>query len=184
MGYMGISINNGEYDNSKMDMLLSKYPIVNKQWKYVGSSDTIRWSLGEVVQNMYIGNGGNLVNNNSMTPFDIVNENYINGAVMRRGYNKVYSYFIRQVEYSSMVSVNGGQEYYIKHHNNVSELLTDPWDRRFIKYMGIVREDMVNMYSDVYEGLSIQSSRNKNVICSVDVTSIEGHRVYCLHLYS
>jgi len=167
-----------------MDMLLGKYPMVNKQWKYVGSSDTIRWSLGEVVQNMYIGNGGNLVNNNSMTPFDIVNENYINGAVMRRGYNKVYSYFIRQVEYSSMVSVNGGQEYYIKHHNNVSELLTDPWDRRFIKYMGIVREDMVNMYSDVYEGLSIQSSRNKNVICSVDVTSIEGHRVYCLHLYS
>ena len=43
---------------------------------------------------------------------------------------------------------------------------------------------MANMYSDVYEGLSIQSSRNKNVICSVDVTSIEGHRVYCLHLYS
>ena len=175
---------NSVYDNSKMDMLLGKYPMVNKQWKYVGSSDTIRWSLGEVVQNMYIGNGGNLVNNNSMTPFDIVNENYINGAVMRRGYNKVYSYFIRQVEYSSMVSVNGGQEYYIKHHNNVSELLTDPWDRRFIKYMGIVREDMVNMYSDVYEGLRIQSSRNKNVICSVDVTSIEGHRVYCLHLYS
>ena len=175
---------NSVYDNNKMDMLLGKYPMVNKQWKYVGSSDTIRWSLGEVVQNMYIGNGGNLVNNNSMTPFDIVNENYINGAVMRRGYNKVYSYFIRQVEYSSMVSVNGGQEYYIKHHNNVSELLTDPWDRRFIKYMGIVREDMVNMYSDVYEGLSIQSSRNKNVICSVDVTSIEGHRVYCLHLYS
>ena len=177
---------NSVYDNSKMDMLLGKYPMVNKQWKYVGSSDTIRWSLGEVVQNMYIGNGGNLVNNNSMTPFDIVNENYINGAVMRRGYNKVYSYFIRQVEYSSMVSVNGGQEYYIKHHNNVSELLTDPWDRRFIKYMGIVRNDMVDMYSDVYEGLSIQSSRsrNRNVICSVDVTSIEGHRVYCLHLYS
>ena len=172
------------YDNGKMNMLLERYPIINKQWKYVGSSDTIRWSLGEVVQNMYIGNGGNLVNNNSMTPFDIVNENYINGAVERRGYNKVYSYFIRQVEYSRMVSVNGGQEYYIKHHNNVSELLTDPWDRRFIKYMGIVREDMVNMYSDVYEGLSIQSSRNKNVICSVDVTSIEGHRVYCLHLYS
>jgi hypothetical protein len=183
-----------------MDMLLGKYPMVNKQWKYVGSSDTIRWSLGDVVQNMYIGNGGNLLNNNGMTPVDIVNENYINGAVMRRGYdnvysyingaverggyNKVYSYFIRQVEYSRMVSVNGGQEYYIKHHNNVPELLTDPWDRRFIKYMGIVREDMVGMYSDVYEGLSIQSSRNKNVICSVDVTSIEGHRVYCLHLYS
>jgi len=167
-----------------MDMLLGKYPMVNKQWKYVGSSDTIRWSLGEVVVNMYIGNGGNLLNNNGMTPMEVMNENYINGAVERRGYNKVYSYFIRQVEYSSMVSVNGGQEYYIKHHNNVSELLTDPWDRRFIKYMGIVREDMVNMYSDVYEGLSIQSSRNKNVICSVDVTSIEGHRVYCLHLYS
>jgi hypothetical protein len=53
--------------------------------------------------------------------------------------------------------------------------------------MGIVREDMVNMYSDVYEGLSIQSSRNvrsRSVICSVDVTSIEGHRVYCMHLYS
>jgi len=175
---------NSVYDNSKMDMLLGKYPMVNKQWKYVGSSDTIRWSLGEVVVNMYIGNGGNLLNNNGMTPMEVMNENYINGAVMRRGYNKVYSYFIRQVEYSSMVSVNGGQEYYIKHHNNVSELLTDPWDRRFIKYMGIVREDMVNMYSDVYEGLSIQSSRNKNVICSVDVTSIEGHRVYCLHLYS
>jgi hypothetical protein len=168
------------YDNSKMDMLLGKYPMVNKQWRYVGSSDTIRWSLGDVVQNMYIGNGGNLLNNNGMTPMDVVNENYING------YDNVYSYFIRQVEYSRMVSVNGGQEYYIKHHNEVSELLTDPWDRRFIKYMGIVREDMVNMYSDVYEGLSIQSSRsmNKNVICSVDVTSIEGHRVYCLHLYS
>jgi hypothetical protein len=173
---------NSVYDNNKMDMLLGKYPMVNKQWKYVGSSDTIRWSLGDVVKNMYIGNGGNLLNNKGMTPFDIVN--YINGAVERRGYNKVYSYFIRQVEYSRMVSVNGGQEYYIKHHNNVPELLTDPWDRRFIKYMGIVREDMVNMYSDVYEGLSIQSSRNKNVICSVDVTSIEGHRVYCLHLYS
>ena len=178
---------NSVYDNNKMDMLLGKYPMINKQWKYVGSSDTIRWSLGDVVQNMYIGNGGNLLNNNGMTPFDIVNEGYINGAVERRGYNKVYSYFIRQVEYSSMVSVNGGQEYYIKHHNNVPELLTDPWDRRFIKYMGIVREDMVGMYSDVYEGLSIQSSRSissRNVICSVDVTSIEGHRVYCLHLYS
>jgi hypothetical protein len=178
---------NSVYDNNKMDMLLGKYPIVNKQWRYVGSSDTIRWSLGDVVKNMYIGNGGNLINNNGMTPMDVVNEGYINGAVERRGYNKVYSYFIRQVEYSRMVSVNGGQEYYIKHHNEVSELLTDPWGRRFIKYMGIVREDMANMYSDVYEGLSIQSSRSvrsSNVICSVDVTSIEGHRVYCMHLYS
>ena len=175
------------YDNNKMDMLLGKYPMVNKQWKYVGSSDTIRWSLGDVVKNMYIGNGGNLLNNNGMTPMDIVNEGYINGAVERRGYNKVYSYFIRQVEYSKLVSVNGGQEYYINCNSNVPELLTDPWDRRFIKYMGIVREDMVNMYSDVYEGLSIQSSRSissRNVICSVDVTSIEGHRVYCMHLYS
>jgi len=181
-----MSIINSVYDNNKMDMLLGKYPMINKQWKYVGSSDTIRWSLGDVVQNMYIGNGGNLLNKNGMTPFDIVNENYINGAVMRRGYDNVYSYFIRQVEYSRMVSVNGGQEYYIKHHNEVSELLADPWCRRFIKYMGIVREDMVDMYSDVYEGLSIQGSRsmNKNVLCSVDVTSIEGHRVYCLHLYS
>ena len=184
MGYMG----NGEYDNSKMDMLVEKYPMVNKQWKYVGSSDTIRWSLGDVVRNMYIGNGGNLVNNNGMTPFDIMNENYINGAVMRRGYDSVYSYFIRQVEYIRMVSVNGGQEYYIKHHNEVSELMSDPWGRRFIKYMGIVRNDMVNVYSDVYEGLSIQQSSRRSssreIICSVDVTSIEGHRVYCLHLYS
>jgi hypothetical protein len=175
------------YDNNKMDMLLGKYPMVNKQWKYVGSSDTIRWSLGDVVQNMYIGNGGNLIDNNGMTPMDIVNENYINGAVMRRGYNKVYSYFIRQVEYSRMVSVNGGQEYYIKHHNNVPELLTDPWDRRFIKYMGIVRNDLVGMYSEAYDGLSIQSSRrssSREIICSVDVTSIEGHMVYCLHLYN
>jgi len=181
-----MSIINSVYDNNKMDMLLGKYPMINKQWKYVGSSDTIRWSLGDVVKNMYIGNGGNLLNNNGMTPFDMVNEGYINGAVMRRGYDSVYSYFIRQVEYSKLVSVNGGQEYYIKHHNEVSELLADPWGRRFIKYMGIVREDMVDMYSDVYEGLSIQGSRsmNKNVICSVDVTSIEGHRVYCLHLYS
>ena len=175
------------YDNNKMDMLLGKYPIVNKEWRYVGSSDTIRWSLGEVVVNMYIGNGGNLLNNNGMTPMDIVNEGYINGAVERRGYNKVYSYFIRQVEYIKLVSVNGGQEYYINRDSNVPELLTDPWDRRFIKYMGIVRDDMVDKYSDVYEGLSIQSSRSissRNVICSVDVTSIEGHRVYCLHLYS
>ena len=175
------------YDNNKMDMLLGKYPIVNKEWRYVGSSDTIRWSLGDVVKNMYIGNGGNLLNNNGMTPMDIVNEGYINGAVERRGYNKVYSYFIRQVEYIKLVSVNGGQEYYINCNSNVPELLTDPWDRRFIKYMGIVREDMVNMYSDVYEGLSRQSSRSissSNVICSVDVTSIEGHRVYCMHLYS
>lgn len=185
MGYMGNSV----YDNSKMDMLLSKYPMINKQWKYVGSSDTIRWSLGDVVRNMYIGNGGNLVNNNGMTPMDIMNENYINGAVMRRGYDSVYSYFIRQVEYIRMVSVNGGQEYYIKHHNQVSELMSDPWGRRFIKYMGIVRNDMVDKYSDVYEGLSIQQSSSRSIssreiICSVDVTSIEGHRVYCLHLYS
>jgi hypothetical protein len=104
------------------------------------------------------------------------------------GYDSVYSYFIRQVEYIRMVSVNGGQEYYIKHHNQVSELLSDPWGRKFIKYMGIVRNDMVDMYSDVYEGFSIQSSRrsisSREIICSVDVTSIEGHRVYCLHLYS
>jgi len=182
---MGI-INNGEYDNSKMDMLLSKYPMVNKQWKYVGSSDTIRWSLGDVVKNMYIGNGGNLVDKDGMNPMDVFNEGYINGAVERRGYDNVYSYFIRQVEYSRMVSDNGGQEYYIKHHNDVSELMSDPWGRRFIKYMGIVRNDMVDKYSDVYEGLSVQGSRrsSRNVICSVDVTSIEGHRVYCLHLYS
>ena len=105
------------------------------------------------------------------------------------GYDSVYSYFIRQVEYIRMVSVNGGQEYYIKHHNQVSELMSDPWGRRFIKYMGIVRNDMVNVYSDVYEGLSIQQSSSRSIssreiICSVDVTSIEGHRVYCLHLYS
>jgi hypothetical protein len=49
--------------------------------------------------------------------------------------------------------------------------------------MGIVRNDMVNVYSDVYEGLSIQQS-SREIICSVDVTSIEGHRVYCLHLYN
>jgi hypothetical protein len=182
MDYSVVYMGNSEYDNSKMDMLLSKYPMINKQWKYVGGSDTIRWSLGDVVKNMYIGNGGNLVNNNGMT-----NEGYINAAVMRRGYDSVYSYFIRQVEYIRMVSVNGGQEYYIKHHNDVSELLSDPWGRKFIKYMGIVRNDMVNVYSDVYEGFSIQSSRrssSREIICSVDVTSIEGHRVYCLHLYS
>jgi hypothetical protein len=185
VGYSVEYMGNSEYDNSKMDMLLSKYPIVNMGWKYVGSSDTIRWSLGDVVVNMYIGNGGNLINKDGMTPMEVMNESYINGAVMRRGYNKVYSYFIRQVEYIRLVSENGGQEYYIKHHNGVSELLTDPWGRRFIKYMGIVCNDMVDKYSDVYEGLSIQGSRNiKNVICSVDVTSIEGHRVYCLHLYS
>jgi len=174
------------YDNGKMNMLLERYPIVNMGWKYVGSSDTIRWSLGEVVRNMYIGNGGNLVNKDGMTPMEVMNDSYINGAVMRRGYDSVYSYFIRQVEYSRLVSENGGQEYYIKHHNGVSELLTDPWGRRFIKYMGIVRNDMVDKYSDVYEGFSIQSSRsmNRNVVCSVDVTSIEGYRVYCLHLYS
>lgn len=182
VGYMGNSV----YDNSKMDLLVERYPIVNKQWKYVGGSDTIRWSLGDVVRNMYIGNGGNLVDKDGMNPMDVFNEGYINGAVERRGYDNVYSYFIRQVEYSRMVSDNGGQEYYIKHHNEVSELMSDPWDRRFIKYMGIVRNDMVGMYSDVYEGLSVQGSRSgsRNVICSVDVTSIEGHRVYCLHLYS
>ncbi len=185
VGYSVVYMGNSEYDNSKMDMLLERYPIVNMGWKNVGSSDTIRWSLGEVVRNMYIVNGGNLVNKDGMTPMEVMNESYINGAVMRRGYDSVYSYFIRQVEYSKLVSVNGGQEYYyIKHHNGVSELMSDPWGRRFIKYMGIVRNDMVDKYSDVYEGLSIQSSRNKNVICSVDVTSIEGHRVYCLHLYS
>jgi len=122
-----------------------------------------------------------------MTQMEVMNEGYINGAVMRRGYDKVYSYFIRQVKYSKIVNVNGGQLYYIDRDNDVPELLTDPWHRRFIKYMGIVRNDMVDVYSDVYEGLSIQSSRsirNKNVICSVDVTSIEGHRVYCLHLYN
>ena len=96
MDYSVVYMGNSEYDNSKMDMLLSKYPIVNKQWKYVGGGDTIRWSLGDVVKNMYIGNGGNLVNNNGMTPMDIMNEGYINGAVMRRGYDSVYSYFIRR----------------------------------------------------------------------------------------
>ena len=190
VGYMG----NSEYDNSKMDMLLSKYPIVNMGWKYVGRGDIVRWSMGEVVRSMYMSNkvivsnnGTVFLNSNKdgMTPMEVMNESYINGAVERRGYNKVYSYFIRRVEYSRLVSENGGQEYYIKHHNGVSELLTDPWGRRFIKYMGIVCNDMVNKYSDVYEGLSIQSSRNiKNVVCSVDVTSIEGYRVYCLHLYS
>jgi hypothetical protein len=167
-------------------MLLERYPIVNVGWKYVGSSDTIRWSLGEVVVNMYIGNGGNLVDKEGMTPFDIVNESHITSAIERRGYDKVYSYFIRQVEYSKLVSVNGGQEYYINCDSNVPELLTDPWDRRFIKYMGIVRNDLVGMYSEAYDGLSIQSSKRviRSIVCSVDVTSIEGHMVYCLHLYS
>lgn len=90
MDYSVVYMGNSEYDNSKMDMLLSKYPMVNKQWKYVGGGDTIRWSLGDVVK---------------------------------------------------------------------------------------------NMYSDVYEGLSIQKSSrsmNKNVVCSVDVTSIEGSMIYCL----
>ena len=95
------------YDNGKMNMLLERYPIVNVGWKYVGSSDTIRWSLGEVVVNMYIGNGGNLVKKNHMTQMEVMNEGYINGAVMRRGYDKVYSYFIRQVKYSKIVNVNG-----------------------------------------------------------------------------
>jgi len=179
--------NNSVYDNSKMDMLLERYPIVNKQWKYVGGSDTIRWSLGDVVVNMYMGNvGTDLTGKIGMTPMDIVNESHITSAVERRGYDKVYSYFIRQVEYSKLVSVNGGQEYYINCDSNVPELLTDPWDRRFIKYMGIVREDLVGMYSEAYEGLSIKSSKRviRSIVCSVDVTSIEGHMVYCLHLYN
>ena len=120
-----------------------------------------------------------------MTPMDMVNEEYITREVEIRGYDKVYSYFIRQVDDSKIVSVNGGQEYYINDEGKVPELLSDPWERKFIKYMGIVRSDMVDIYSEAYEGMSIQGGRSigRDFICSVDVTSIEGHMVYCMHLY-
>jgi hypothetical protein len=169
------------YDNNKMDMLLDRYPIVNVGWKH--SMTRVYPSLGELVTNVYM----NSVSNNggySMTPMDIAYEGYVKGNVADRGYNGVYSYFVRNIDYNKLVRWNGGQEYYINRVGGVPELLTDPWFRMFVVYDGVVHNDMVGMYDSRYDGMVIKNRNNNIVICSIEVTSIEGHRVYCMHLYS
>jgi hypothetical protein len=94
------------------------------------------------------------------------------------------------VEYKNLTEVNGGRDYYVTGTGDKPELITDPWHRRFMKYMGIVNEQLADVYNvDAYDDLRVMVKDNCNggsmdrLVCSVETTSVMGHRIYCVHVY-
>jgi hypothetical protein len=153
-------------------------------------------SLGEYVMAIY--NMANKVNGSGVIKdmkegvnfVETVNGIGLKYMVKEREYNGVYRYFVRSVEYKNLMSVDGGREYYVTGTGDRPELITDPWHRRFMKYMGIVNEQLADVYNvDAYDDMRVMVKDNVNggsmdrLICSVETTSVMGHRIYCVHVY-
>jgi len=102
----------------------------------------------------------------------------------QRGYYDVVRYFMRYVKWSNLIK-EGGVYYVVSEYVDRRDVLSDPWNRLFIKYRG---EDNVNMIKEMninvneYEGMEVNDVEGR-VICSVELTSVEGYTVYCLHVY-
>jgi len=167
-----------KYDNEMVNMILRKYPITNGRW--LNSEGMGGRSLGDYVMAIY--NMSNKVNHSGSIETGVM--------VSERGYNGVYRYFVRSVEYKNLMSVDGGREYYVTGTGDRPELITDPWHRRFMKYMGIVNEQLAGMYNvDAYDDMRVMVKDNGNggsinrLVCSVETTSVMGHTIYCVHVY-
>lgn len=183
-----------KYDNEKVNTILRKYPITNGRW--LNSEGMGGRSLGEYVMAIY--NMANKVNNTGVIKdmkegvnfVETVNGIGLKYRIREREYNGVYRYFVRSVEYKNLMSVDGGRNYYVTGTGDKPELITDPWHRRFMKYMGIVNEQLADVYNvDAYDDMRVMVKDNGNggsmdrLICSVETTSVMGHRIYCVHVY-
>lgn len=183
-----------KYDNEKVNVILTKYPITNGRW--LNSEGMGGRSLGEYVMAIY--NMANKVNGSGVIKdmkegvnfVETVNGIGLKYRIREREYNGVYRYFVRSVEYKNLMSVDGGRDYYVTGTGDRPELITDPWHRRFMKYMGIVNEQLADVYNvDAYDDLRVMVKDNGNggmmdrLVCSVETTSVMGHRIYCVHVY-
>ncbi len=183
-----------KYDNEMVNVILTKYPITNGRW--LNSEGMGGRSLGEYVMAIY--NMANKVNNTGVIKdmkegvnfVETVNGIGLKYRIREREYNGVYRYFVRSVEYKNLMSVDGGRDYYVTGTGDKPELITDPWHRRFMKYMGIVNEQLADVYNvDAYDDLRVMVKDNVNggmmdrLVCSVETTSVMGHRIYCVHVY-
>ena len=175
-----------------VNVILRQYPITNGRW--LNSDGMGGRSLGEYVMAIY--NMANKVNHSGSIKsgvdfVELVNNIGLMRMVSDMGYNGVYRYFVCSVEYKNLMSVNGGRKYYVTVGGSRPELITDPWHRRFMKYMGIVNEDMANVYNvNAYDDMRVMVKDNGNggsimdrLVCSVETTSVMGHRIYCVHVY-
>ncbi len=179
------------YDNEKVNMILRKYPIMNGRW--LNSEGMGGRSLGEYVMAIYnmsnkVKDGGSIAT--GVDIMDLANGIGLKHMVRERGYNDVYRYFVRSVEYKNLMSVDGGRDYYVTGAGDKPELITDPWHRRFMKYMGIVNEQLAGKYNvDAYDDMRVMVKDKMNggsmdrLVCSVEATSVMGHTIYCVHVY-
>lgn len=92
------------------------------------------------------------------------------------GYYEVVRYFMRYVMWSNLIK-EGGLCYVVNEYVDSRDVLSDPWSRLFIKYRG---EDNLEMIKKMNINVNDVDGR---VICSVELTSVEGYTVYCLHVY-
>ena len=183
-----------KYDNEMVNVILTKYPITNGRW--LNSEGMGGRSLGEYVMAIY--NMSNKVNGSGVIKdmkegvnfVETVNGIGLKYRIREREYNGVYRYFVRSVEYKNLTEVNGGRDYYVTNGDSGPELITDPWHRRFMKYMGIVNEQLAEVYNvDAYDDMRVMVKDNGNggiinrLICSVEATSVMGHTIYCVHVY-
>ncbi len=183
-----------KYDNEKVNVILTKYPITNGRW--LNSEGMGGRSLGDYVMAIY--NMSNKVNGSGVIKdmkegvnlVEMVNGIGLKYRVKEREYNDVYRYFVRSVEYKNLMSVDGGRDYYVTGTGDRPELITDPWHRRFMKYMGIVNEQLADVYNvDAYDDMRVMVKDKINggsidrLVCSVETTSVMGHTIYCVHVY-
>ncbi len=183
-----------KYNNEMVNVILRKYPITNGRW--LNSEGMGGRSLGDYVMAIY--NMSNKVNGSGVIKdmkegvnfVETVNGIGLKYRIREREYNGVYRYFVRSVEYKNLMSVDGGRDYYVTGTGDRPELITDPWHRRFMKYMGIVNEQLADVYNvDAYDDLRVMVKDKINggsmdrLVCSVETTSVMGHTIYCVHVY-
>ena len=183
-----------KYNNEMVNVILTKYPITNGRW--LNSEGMGGRSLGEYVMAIY--NMSNKVNGSGVIKdmkegvnfVETVNGIGLKYRIREREYNGVYRYFVRSVEYKNLMSVDGGRDYYVTGTGDKPELITDPWHRRFMKYMGIVNEQLADVYNvDAYDDMRVMVKDKINggsmdrLVCSVETTSVMGHTIYCVHVY-
>ena len=156
-----------------MDSIVEKYNYIrdgSDGWIYA-NGDAFK-SLGEYM--MYICR--NRMNGVSIRLLD--------ERMKRGGYYEVVRYFMRYVRWSNLIK-EGGVYYVVSEYVDSRDVLSDPWGRLFIKYRGEDNLEMIkkmNINVNEYEGMEVNDVDGR-VICSVELTSVEGYTVYCLHVY-
>ena len=142
--------------------ILNKYPVTNRDYEYISNSLT----LYGMILHEYCRFMGWDTTKVALSKLEW--DNHFNQTMLNcnNWYRDVSCYFMRKV-------VN-------RLYSN-ERCLLDPWKRRFIIYNYEVIGSSDN--GILYSGGYVIKNQGNDVICSVNITSVEGNPIYCLDLY-